>query len=438
MFNKSNVNNIDFDSIKKEISIFLNDNSMDLDFYNQDKCVENDENRDNIFYQKSIKYIDGILDKYMIDNYFDILDINEEDKELNNCFDNFQTYDNSDLNDSNDEDEEIINDFSFEKKYSYDVSSFLDSNLNLDNIDINNTFVYICAYNVNIEAMKPFLYFLLIKDIFTGLLSLPSIILKNKNNIVNEVELFLNIILLQKDILKNKFIINGYKIFQQDIYVFIEINEKQAQIDNNETFLALVHEIMNTKHICNMKISSKVYNFFSENPEFLFLKDENDKKFEIPVVTYQSVEEKKMKFTFMFGISKSESPSMMGTYFYFTDYKNAIDKFTGKNIKYGIIRCALFLGSMKIPMNFIDDDIDNSDIKKILLKTSPLSDYEMLTMRITDYDANWSKLYDSVYLGRTELDNGTFLNNTPLWVVKEYCQQFPLSYKIIGKKITIL
>ena len=380
----------------------------------------------------------------MIDDYFDRLVINEEDKELNTYFDNFQTYDNSDLNNiNNDNDcynEEIMNDFSVEKKYSYDILNYLDSNLNVyDNSNINNNkFVYICAYNINTEAMKPFLQFLLIKDIFTGVLGLPSIILKDKNNIVNEIELFLNIILLQKDILKNNFIINGYKIFQEDIYVFIEINEKQAQIDNNETFLALVDEIMNTKHICNMKITSNVCNFFSENTEFLFLKDENNKKFEIPVVTYQSVEEKKMKFTFMFGISKSESPSMLGPYFYFTDYKNAIDKFSSKNIKYGIIRCALFLGSMKIPMNFVDDDIDSSDIKKLLLKTSGVSDYEMLTMRITDYDANWSKLYDSVYLGRTELDNGTFLNNTPLWVVKEYCQQFPLSYKIIGKKITIL
>jgi len=375
---------------------------------------------------------------FLNNNGMDFFNENEYENSQEKFLNDLETYDNSDLNINNNENEEISNEFFIEKKYSYNILNYLDRDLHDDSIN-NNMVVYICAYNVNTKAMNPFLQFLLIKDIFTGCLTLPSIIIKNKNNIENEIYLFLNIILLQEEILKNKYNINGYKIFKQDVYVFIEINETDSQIDNNETFLALVDEIMNTKHICNMKISSKVYNFFSENPEFLFLKDENNKKFEIPVVTYQTVEENKIKFTFMFGISKLESPAMMGSYFYFTDYKNAIDKFSGKNIKYGIIRCALFLGSMKIPMNFIEDDVDNSDIKKELLKISESSaNYEMLTMRISDYDGNWAKLYNSVYLGRTELDNGTFLDKTPLWVVRDYNQQFLLSYKIIGKKITIL
>ena len=58
-------------------------------------------------------------------------------------------------------------------------------------------------------------------------------------------------------------------------------------------------------------------------------------------------------------------------------------------------------------------------------------------MRISDHDGKWTNMYDSVYLGRTELDDGTFLKNTPIWVVKNYNQQFSLSYKLVPRKIKI-
>ena len=54
-------------------------------------------------------------------------------------------------------------------------------------------------------------------------------------------------------------------------------------------------------------------------------------------------------------------------------------------------------------------------------------------MRISDHDGKWSEFYDSVFLGKIELDNGDYLKNTPIYVLKEYEQQIPLSYHFINK-----
>ena len=55
-------------------------------------------------------------------------------------------------------------------------------------------------------------------------------------------------------------------------------------------------------------------------------------------------------------------------------------------------------------------------------------------LRVTDYDGLWSKCNDSCYLGKIELDNGTFIKDAPIWATKEYDQQFPLSYHFIDKR----
>ena len=55
-------------------------------------------------------------------------------------------------------------------------------------------------------------------------------------------------------------------------------------------------------------------------------------------------------------------------------------------------------------------------------------------MRLTDYDGLWSKNYDSVYIGKVELDNGDKFEEGPLIAIKNYNQQVPLSYHYINSK----
>jgi hypothetical protein len=57
-----------------------------------------------------------------------------------------------------------------------------------------------------------------------------------------------------------------------------------------------------------------------------------------------------------------------------------------------------------------------------------------MTLRISDHDGLWKQNYDSVYLGKMELDNGEYLRDAPLYVVKDYYNHAPLSYHYINKR----
>lgn len=152
----------------------------------------------------------------------------------------------------------------------------------------------------------------------------------------------------------------------------------------------------------------------------------------------------------------------MGPYFYFTNFTNAIkdalynlvnskdssakqikndtifksitEKINVVSRKCGIVRFALFLGLTKYIENSPNDNIDESQIKLQRLEDNNLDQqHERLTMRISDYDGQWADTYDSCYLGDIELDNGEKIQNSPLFVLKEYIQQIPLSYHYIDK-----
>jgi hypothetical protein len=132
----------------------------------------------------------------------------------------------------------------------------------------------------------------------------------------------------------------------------------------------------------------------------------------------------------------------MGPYFYFTDYKNAIQGIYpnssildstikwnnldypvkhNNNKKSGIVRFAIFTGITKYIENHPNDPIDKSDVKNERLNNITLNEsFERLTMRISDYDGNWSDEYDSCYLGNIELDNGERIPYSPLYVLKNY------------------
>jgi hypothetical protein len=95
----------------------------------------------------------------------------------------------------------------------------------------------------------------------------------------------------------------------------------------------------------------------------------------------------------------------------------------------------LFIGNLKYIENILTDPEDDSEIKQQRLLDENLDqNIERLTMRISDHNGKWAKTYDSAYLGKTELDNGDFLKNTPIIVLKEYDQQKPLSYHYKNQK----
>ena len=153
---------------------------------------------------------------------------------------------------------------------------------------------------------------------------------------------------------------------------------------------------------------------------------------------------------------------MLGKYYYFTDYENIIKQcsirpFYHKNsentnksilIDNGnnfftyetdenyiqneiIIRYAIFLEKMQVKLNKETDWVDDCKLTEHLLMTlnakSKKYNNIKLQMRLSDRDSLWVLNNDSVYIGKVLLDDGNIFQEGPLWVLKKYENQIPLS-----------
>ena len=326
--------------------------------------------------------------------------------------------------------------------YNYYAKNFLLTNIDeqLASSKINK--VHIIAYEVNNDGVYPFLQFLLVKCLLTSVISLPSIYSSNdvaysnteevieiaKTFLLNEIKLAGN------SIYESKIIFDGFYEYNDELYLFVDMTQEKLNINDvySDSFIrfALIDEILNQKSVCNLSINKSVTDFFNSNYQFSILKDENNEAYEVPVVSYTGKPENKLNFIFTFGETKQNKNAILGPYYYFTDFTNAIKENILENTgKYGVVRFAVFIKNVKYIENRQTDAIDESETKKMRLQDETLdTNYERLTMRISDYDGKWTQNYDSCYLGHIELDNGEYLKNTPILVVKDYNQQIPLSY----------
>ena len=143
-----------------------------------------------------------------------------------------------------------------------------------------------------------------------------------------------------------------------------------------------------------------------------------------------------LNYNTTFGIQKSEKSALIGPFYYFTNYINAIKKggWSAQNEKHdegGIIRFAVFLS--KHILLFIIQNYQNkcSDRKK--LKKQILNMYKNGYYR--DHNGDWSNEYDSAYLGpMINKDTGEVLSEYPYFVTKNNNQQIAISYHMLIKK----
>jgi hypothetical protein len=237
--------------------------------------------------------------------------------------------------------------------------------------------------------------------------------------------------------------------YQNEGYIFVDITNIETQTNKitykkDISWFVLPDEIVNQKHVCNIPVANDVTHFFLHCSQFLFLHDEKDKPYEVPTVVYTSEEERNLYFRHIFGRIKTNKETLFGNQFYFTNFENAISETTKsetlsgttkseatksetkskEKVKYGLLRHAIFLGNCLYKENKPKDSYDTSNTKKRLLETNAK---ERMTVRITDYDGSWEDKYDSIFLGKVELDNGEIMKNTPLYVVKEYKNQVSLT-----------
>jgi hypothetical protein len=367
-----------------------------------------------------------------------------------------------------------------DKFFTYDALNLL--HVDVDNVlsCVNGDEVIIVPFKINFNSTQPFNTFLLMND-FTDILNFPSVNITYKNDSYDSQEILARITSYLYSILlsnNNSNVANydletfisildfkGLYVYENKLYAFVDLTKLEINTNlinrNSLYWFALIDEIVNKNKVCDIPISEDVSEFFMNNNEFIFFKDSKNEQIEIPCVVYTGVPYKTLHFTFTFGNRPSDNTAILSSGFYFTNYTNAFrqggwsldyksefkygekitdndfDNETGKYTKGGIIRYALFLGKNLVKMNYPNDDIDESEIKKAKLISTDNTDdylYEKMTLRVSDHDGLWKQTNDSVYLGKIELDNGEYLKNVPLYVVKDYYSHTPLSYHHINKR----
>ena len=262
--------------------------------------------------------------------------------------------------------------------------------------------IYICAYQVNTSGQLPFLQFVMTRS-KQNTMSLPIFMYTNTPNILEMCKCTLDLILsclTSMSIPQHKY--QGFAQDGNNFYVFFDFSqynlESQHFLLQDEIYLVLIDEFINHKQIGKYTIDKTSIDFFSINPELLYLTDGNNNIYETPAVLYSGNIGKMVDFTYIFGVSKSTTEYFNDPHYYFTNYANAIEQSNELKKKYeneypgsfttrGVIRFAVFLGSM---------EIYSSDH----LKPGSMTDFQ------------------SIYLK----------NNThSYWIVKNYEQQTSLS-----------
>ena len=201
------------------------------------------------------------------------------------------------------------------------------------------------------------------------------------------------------DIFKQNIRINGCKLYDERIYLFVDLSyvKMRTEFNYSNRFIlewGLFIDFVNTKKIYDKKINVEDCDFVSNNIDLFLLRDQNQILYETPHSGYIGTEKEKVNYIFNFGPIKSWCEREFGACYYFTNYKNV-------EFNEAFVRFALFYGNCKVIQNFPNDKIDDSLIKKnkmMLYNNSDLQNdrnhYEMTksTMRITDHDGLWQSL----------------------------------------------
>jgi len=300
--------------------------------------------------------------------------------------------------------------------YQCDLLKFL--NTNEDEINLNNNKNLLVVYTVNNENAKPFLQILFHKNVITEKQFLPSFIyLEKEREFIDCVKDFLlGLIgrytykfigaLNRPELTFENIQLDGFIEENDNNYLFFNVKnlEQYVYFYTNSLFrqplcLGLVDEILNIGKIDNTPICLEDLCFFKKNSKLLYLTNNTGEQVETPIVGYCCKDTKHLNFTYVFGLSGDKN-GRIGDYYYFKNYKGAMEELN-KNKEGGIIRFALFVGKMKVLMNDLECPEKN----------------DISFQNIDDF-INWGDHYDCVFY---------FEDKNPVWVLKDYNQEIPVS-----------
>lgn len=320
--------------------------------------------------------------------------------------------------------------------YDYTAVNNLEKNIDEYLNDTKILSIHILAFEINNEAKKPFLKYFLYKNEYAEILDFLSLPFSEEFTDTNLIELHSKIYLytfLNLTNFNNFLETINYKgcyIENNKLYIFYDLTNCKIQLNDiyrdSKVWVCLLDEIVNENKVCSFNVSEDVVDFFINNLEFCFLYNKNNEKYNLPIAGYVAKEGRLLNFTYVFGVPRSNANDILGPYYYFTDYDNAINQVDllrnrekeNLNKKVGIVRFALFLEYG----NFIYDYPNDTDLETLN----------------ANYDNLWENKYDSIFLGNLQFNSEKTLTNVPLIVLKNYEQQSPLSYHYINKSNKII
>ena len=361
--------------------------------------------------------------------------------------------------------------------YYYDIESDLlkcDIENYMDTYGYETGTINICIYQINVSGKVPFIQYILQKNNsqhkkHPDTIKFPTFNYVKGMDIMSYCQSILDMTFIcysenMKEENKGAYVYKGFTNNNNEFQLFFDCSLYNIDVHKlyreNDLYLTLMDEIVNHQSICNFKIDEEVVDFFMNHPNFVYLVDADEYYIETPIVAYAGCNYNQVEFSSIFGISTSKPESLMGPYYYFTDYQNAIKaggwvnkeiqntskKTSQKMVEYdehgrfmkgGLIRFAIFPGNTKVTTNCLENSTDKSQITQNMLELdSSTMEYKNArnTIRFSDRDALWTQKYDSVYVGPMALDNGDTYQETPMWVLKDYEQQIPLTIHSIDKK----
>lgn len=289
----------------------------------------------------------------------------------------------------------------------------------LDN-ELESTFIadhiYLCIYRIVVKPnTTPFLQYLLHREKHDEL----SFHGCNGGNLQTAHSLYDDVV-GYKHLAKSHY--RGVHKEGGELFVFYHYIEPRLNMGvdvienphNTNWYWCIMDEICNWRKVGTLTVNPTVVKLFYSKSELIYLYDRKFDRLEVPVVAYNDSDD---AYTiYMFGVDYGEKNGMYGPYFYFKQ----------KPTKTGV-RCALFLGHMKVLLNHPRDPVDGSEIAKKMRDDIDTREQFSYKAKLVDYDGLWADNYDSLYVGRVKMDNGELFKTEPIYVVKEWSQYIPLS-----------
>jgi len=334
------------------------------------------------------------------------------------------------------------------KSYEYNLNSLeKDKNINYKGK------VHICLYTIITTSINPFLLYLLCKD--GEKMKIPYINVK-QTNFFDDIEQKISYIAHDHNTTYK-----GQILFNNELYVFYNLEDDVHSVNelnkNDIWWFTLMTEICYLKKVLSFQIDNSICNFFMENEFLCKLHDNNNNVYMSPHPLYYGSNMEYIENIIALGTYKNNWNADFGPFYNFGSYDISI-RYGGWSLKFkplhgdvkfkkneykntlltdnefgryrlgGIVRFAIFIGNYKTVLNRPHDKEDNS-------RYANGANIVSEKRKIVDVEGKWAKQYDSIHKGELDIHQYNVSNQKGYtYVVKQFNQQYPLSYHKIDKK----